>query len=130
MSLSLKDHQFNCLRDGCFALLYHIDDMDTCLDKYKNTISDLIIPDSVFAEMEILKPIYTAIALKGVHITKSYHSILMDPSTKYSTLLQSFAQLHQKPGIRFSVSNKSSEIHLKLYIYFFITKTVPASKTS
>ena len=45
--------------------------------------------------MEILKPIFAAIALIGLHITHPFHCILMNKDTTYSDLLHSFAQLYK-----------------------------------
>ena len=45
--------------------------------------------------MEILKPIFAAIALIGLHITCPFHCFLMNKDTTYSDLLYSFAQLYK-----------------------------------
>ena len=45
--------------------------------------------------MELLKPIYGAIALLGLHITRPFHTLLNDPSTTYSTLMFSFKRLYK-----------------------------------
>ena len=45
--------------------------------------------------MEILKPIFAAIALIGLHITHPFHCFLMNKDTTYSDLLYSFAQLYK-----------------------------------
>ena len=54
----------------------------------------MAILDRGFLEMELLKPIYAAIALMGLHITKPFHSLLVDKKTTYSTLLESFKLLY------------------------------------
>ena len=92
--MSLKDHRFNCLNDCAVSILYHIDDIAQYLDRYKNVINGITILDRSFIEMEVLKPIYTAIAIVGIHILKPYHLLLLDKETKYSTLLSSFPKLH------------------------------------
>ena len=45
--------------------------------------------------MELLKLIYGAIALLGLHITRPFHTLLIDPSTTYSTLMVSFKRLYK-----------------------------------
>ena len=45
--------------------------------------------------MELLKPIYGAIALLGLHINRPFHVLLIDPSTTYSTLMVSFKRLYE-----------------------------------
>ena len=45
--------------------------------------------------MELLKPIYGAIALLRLHITRPFHTLLIDPSTTYSTLMVSFKRLYK-----------------------------------
>ena len=46
--------------------------------------------------MEVLKPIYAAIAIVGVHILKPFHHLILDKSSKYSTLLKSFPKLYEE----------------------------------
>ena len=45
--------------------------------------------------MELLKPIYGAIALLGLYITRPFHTLLIDPSTTYSTQMASFKRLQR-----------------------------------
>ena len=45
--------------------------------------------------MALLKPIYGAIALLGLRITRPFHTLLIDPSTTYSTLMVSFKRLYK-----------------------------------
>ena len=44
--------------------------------------------------MEILKPILTAISLLGIHVTRPFHSLLLDEKTTYSSLLDAFKALN------------------------------------
>ena len=74
--------------------MYHIDDIAQYLDRYKNVINGITILDRGFIEMEVLKPIYAAITIVGIHVLKPYHLLLLDKETKYSTLLSSFPKLH------------------------------------
>ena len=94
MSLSLKDHRFNRLQDCCLSLLYHLDEISDYLTKYTNIVNGITVLDRSFVEMEILKPIFTAISLLGVHITHPFQTLLMDSTTTYSVLLTSFKQLY------------------------------------
>ena len=71
-SLSLKDHRFNRLSECALALLFDLDDISNFLDKYINIVYGTSILDRTFVEMEVLKPIYAAIALLGIHILKRY----------------------------------------------------------
>ena len=45
--------------------------------------------------MELLKPIYGAIALLGLHITRPFHTLLINPSITYYTLMVSFKKLYK-----------------------------------
>ena len=72
MSLSLKDHQFNCLQDCSMSLFYHIDDIAQYLDKFSSIINGITILDRSFVEMEILKAIFASISLLGIHITQPF----------------------------------------------------------
>ena len=94
MSLCLKDHRFNRIQDCSLSLLYHFDDIVKYLDKYKNIVNGLTVLDRSFAEMEILKPILATISLLGVHITRPFQTLIMDPSTNYSMLIKTFEELY------------------------------------
>ena len=43
--------------------------------------------------MEVLKIIYMAISMLGIHIFKPFHELLIHPETIYATLLKSFPKL-------------------------------------
>ena len=47
-------------------------------------------------ELEVPKPICTAIALLGFRITLPFHTLLMDDTTVYSTVLEAFPTLNQE----------------------------------
>ena len=93
MAISLKDHWFNCLQDCCLSLMYHLDEIADYLNANSTIINDIDILDRSFIEMELLKPIYVAIALLGLHITRLFHTLLICPSITYSTLMVSFKRL-------------------------------------
>ena len=95
-SLSLKDHRFNRLNDCAVAILYHMDDIANYLDQFSNIINGITILDRSFLEMEVLKPIYAAISLVGIHILKPFHQLILDTDTKYRTLLSAFPELFRE----------------------------------
>ena len=46
--------------------------------------------ETIFTDMEIIKPLYDTLGLLGIHILKSYHYLLMVKKTNYSTLIKAF----------------------------------------
>ena len=74
--------------------MHHSNDIADYLDANSTIITDIAILDS-FIEMELLKLIYGAIALLGLHITRLFHTLLIDPSITYSTLVVSFKRLYK-----------------------------------
>ena len=94
MAISLKDHRFNRLQDCCLFLLYYLEDVSRYLSENTSILNDIGILDRGFIEMELLKPIYASIALTGLHVTKPFHTFLIDSETPHSTLLSSFKQLY------------------------------------
>ena len=88
-SLSLKDRRFNRINDCARTILYHIDDTTNYLDQFSNVMNGITILDRGFLKMEVLKPIYAAISLVGLHILKPFHNLILDKDTTYSTLLNS-----------------------------------------
>lgn len=118
MSLSLKDHRFNRLQDCATAVLHHMEDINEYLLKYPSVTNGIAILDRSFVEMEILKPILTTISLLGIHITRPFQSLLMDPETsKYSTLLIAFKKLYE------NLTEIPPEDYLKIdYIATFVSK--------
>ena len=95
IDISLKDHRFNVLQDCCLSLMHHLDDIGDYLNANSTIINDIPILDRSFIEMELLKPIYGAIALLGLQITRPFHTLLIDPITTYSTLMVSFKRLYE-----------------------------------
>ena len=76
MAISLKNHRFNRLKDCSLSLMYHLDDTADYLNANSTIINDIAILDRSFIEMELLKPIYGAIAWVAHHQTILYLSIL------------------------------------------------------
>ena len=70
-----------------------MDDIYRYLEKFENVINGITILDQSFLEMEVLKHIYAAIALVGIHILKPCHHLILDKKTKYSSLLRCFPRL-------------------------------------
>ena len=57
-------------------------------------ILSFVIIDRSFLNMEILKHIFCAAALIGIHFTRPYLSLLLDTATTYDTLLEKFPLLY------------------------------------
>ena len=93
-SLSLKDHRFNRVFDCCLHILHHLDDIKLYLDTFSNILNGIAIIDRGFLDMEILKPIFCAAALIGIHFTRPYLSLLLDTDTKYDTLIETFPLIY------------------------------------
>jgi len=96
MSISLKDHRFNRLNDCALTLLYHLDDIAAYLEKYQSVINGISILDRTFVDMDILKPIFNAIALIGIHVSRPFHNMIMDLETNYSTLRVAYPKLYEE----------------------------------
>ena len=75
--------------------MHHLTDTADYLNANSTVINDIAILDRSFIDMELLKQIYGAIALPGLHITRPFHTLLIDPSTTYSTLMISFKRLQR-----------------------------------
>ena len=95
MSISLKNHRFNRLMDCSTALLYHFDDIASYLDKFTSIKNSITVLDRSFLDMDILKPIFAAISLIGLHITRPFHTLIICTETNYSTLLKAFPLLYK-----------------------------------
>ena len=85
MAISPKDHWFSRLQNCCLSLMCHLDDIADYLNAHSTIINDIAILDRTFIEMELLKPVYGTITLLGLHITRPFHTLLVNPSTTYST---------------------------------------------
>ena len=96
MSVILKDHRFNRIFVCCEGLAYHIDDIASYLDKYRNVVNGITILDRSFVDMPILKPIFCAVSLIGIHITKPFQALLIDVDTKYTNLMTAFPKLYKE----------------------------------
>ena len=94
MSITLKDHHFNCIFSCCEGLVYHIEDIAHYLATFRNIVNGISMLDS-FVEMPILKPIFCAVSLVGIHVTKPFQALLIDPKTNYSTLSAAFPKLYE-----------------------------------
>ena len=75
--------------------MYHLNDIADYLNASATVINDIAILGRSFIEMELLKPIYGAIALLGLRITRPFYILLIHPSTTYSTLMVSFKILYK-----------------------------------
>ena len=80
--------------DCSAAILHHLDDIKNYLEQNQHVLNAISIIDRGFLDMEILKSIYCATALMGMHITSSLIAILLDTITKYSTIMYVFQKLY------------------------------------
>ena len=106
-SLSLKDHRFNRIFECCLRVLHHLDDIKLYLDTYQNILNGVAILDRRFLDMVLLKPIFCATALIGIHFTSPYLPLLLDTKTSYETLITSFPIIYQ------DLSNVNTELMLQ-----------------
>ena len=95
-SLSLKDHRFNRIFECYYSLVHHIEDIKSYLEKFTNVVNGLNIIDRSFLDMEVLKPIFCATSLIGIHITGPYLELLVNTSTNYDTLSEAFPKLYEE----------------------------------
>ena len=96
LSISLKDHRFNRLNDCALTVLYHLDDISAYLEKYEGVSNSISILDRTFVDMDILKPIFNAIALFGIHVSRPFHMYIMDKNTNYSSLCKTYPKLFEE----------------------------------
>ena len=123
-SISYKDHRFNRLFQCCMVLVYHIDDIASYLDTYRNVVNGISILDRTFVEMTLLKPVFCAVALIGIHITIPFQTLLLTKETTYSTLLESFTILYNEL-ISIDVSKMcSTEVQLFKFVSSSIFENV------
>ena len=94
--ITLKDHRFNRIFECCASLVYHIDDIGNYLDTYRNVVNGISILDRSFVEMSTLKPIFCAVSLIGIHVTKPSQALLVDTDTSYSKLIVAFPILYKE----------------------------------
>ena len=87
--ISFKDHHFNQLNYCCLTVLYHLDKIVRyLLKKYLSITNSILILNRSFIDTEILEHIFAVISLLSIHILRSFHKLMMDQSTNYSTLLE------------------------------------------
>ena len=114
-----NDHLFNRLQDCYLSLMHHLNDIQDYLNANSTIINYIAILDRSFIEMELLKLIYGAIALLGLHINRPFHVLLIDPSTTYSTLMVSFKRIYKDlteiPAKNFLTTDQ---------VAYFVTKNI------
>ena len=79
----------------CVVKVVEWDDIKAFLEKFKNIVNDITVIDVSFLDMELLKPIFVATSLVGIHVSSPFAYMLMDPDTTYSTLESAFLTLYQ-----------------------------------
>ena len=93
-SISVKDHRFNRIFDCCIHILYHVDDIKLYLDTFQNILNGIAVLHRTFLDMELLKPIFCATALVGIHFTHPFLSLLLDTKCNYETLIRAFPMFY------------------------------------
>ena len=62
---------------------------------YQNILNGVAILDRTFLDMELLKPIFCAIALIRIHFKSPFLSLILDTRTTYETLITTFLIIYQ-----------------------------------
>ena len=75
-------------------ILYHLADIKSYLEKFSSILNDIAILDRSFLDMELLKPVFCATALIGLHFTGPYLSLLLSKKTNYDVLTESFPKFY------------------------------------
>ena len=91
-SLLFKDHRFNRIFDCSAALLHHLDYIKNYLERNQHVLNAIPIIDRGSLDTEILKHIFCATSLMGMHITGLLMAILLD--TTYCTIMSVFPKLY------------------------------------
>ena len=76
-------------------MLHHLDDIKLYLDTFQNILNGIAILDRTFLDMELLKPIFCAAALVGIHIASPFLSLMLDTRTTYDTIIKAFPTVYQ-----------------------------------
>ena len=71
--------------------------------------------------MEILKPVFCATALMGMHITSPLMAILLDTNTKYSKIMSVFQKLYNDV-INLTTSCRLQSVLFHLYQLRYLSK--------
>ena len=77
-----------------FYITWILDDIKLYLDKFSSILNDIAILDISFLDMELLKPIFCATALIGLHFTGPYLSLLLSKNTNYDVLCETFPKFY------------------------------------
>ena len=91
----MNDHCFNRIFECCLCILHHLDDVKLYLDMYQNILNGVVILDRTFLDTELLKPIFYATALIGIHFTSPFLSLILGARTTYETLITTFLFIYQ-----------------------------------
>ena len=92
-SISLKDFRFNRIFECWYSLYYHMDDIESYLEKFSSVFNGWSTFDRSFLNMEVLNFFVCATSLIGIQITGPYQFLLINVDTRYDTLLQAFPTL-------------------------------------
>ena len=94
-----------------------MDDNAQFLDHFSTIINGIAILDRSFLEMEVLKLIYAAISLAGLHILKPFEQPMIDKETTYSILMISFPKLHKE-----LLKTPAAEMLTLQQVFYFATE--------
>ena len=82
----MKDYKLNRINDCFLTPLYRIADIIKYFQRFENSTNNMAILGRRFVEIrDVLKPVYSAAALLGVHVLRPFYQLLIDPSTTYSS---------------------------------------------
>ena len=115
-SLSLKDHRFNRVSDCCTNILYHLDDISRFLDIHKGIVNGLAVLDRTFIDMEVLKSLFCASSLIGIHFANPFLVLLLRKKTTYETLLESYPKLYEDLNMQVGESFLQTERRIVSFV--------------
>ena len=81
--------------------------------------------DRTFADMKILKPIYAALGLLGIHILKPYSYLILDKKTNCSTWIKPFPSLYSEFTSVFASTKLSLEQCFNFFPQEIFKKSLP-----
>ena len=115
-SLSLKDHRFNRVSNCCTNILYHLDDISRFLDIHKGIVNGLAVLDRTFIDMEVLKSLFCASSLIGIHFANPFLVLLLRKKTTYETLLESYPKLYEDLNMQVGESFLQTERRIVSFV--------------
>ena len=90
-----QDERFNRLTITCAIVLYHIDDVESFLERFEHVTNQLACIVRCFLDLEFLKVLYCAGALIGLHLVEPFLSLTTSSTMTYSKLIPAFQTLYE-----------------------------------